>query len=65
MKSLIKMLIPFAFLGLVACEQDGPMEEAGEDLDNAVEETRDEVDDAADEVGDTIEDAVDEVKESH
>ncbi|GJL96987.1 MAG: hypothetical protein DHS20C06_08040 [Hyphobacterium sp.] len=37
-------IIPAAALLLAACEQDGPLEEAGEDLDEAVEN----VEDAAD-----------------
>lgn len=38
-------LAPAAALLLAACEQDGPMEEAGENLDDAVENVEDELDD--------------------
>ncbi|MEO0996143.1 MAG: hypothetical protein AAFX58_01375 [Pseudomonadota bacterium] len=32
--------------GVAACEDDGPLEEAGESIDEAAEEVGDEVDDA-------------------
>ena len=38
---------PFA----MACDDDGPAEEAGEDIDNAVDEAGDEIDEASDEYG--------------
>jgi hypothetical protein len=51
-------------LPLLACETDGPVERAGEELDEAVEDIRaggettgNEIDDAIDEVKDDIEDA--------
>lgn len=40
------LLFIVAVLGLAACEQQGPAEEAGENLDEAVEEVGDEIDDA-------------------
>lgn len=40
------ILAPAAALLLAACEQDGPMEEAGENLDEAVEDVQDAADDA-------------------
>ncbi len=33
---MLGLLIPMT--ALAACDQDGPLEEAGEDMDNAVEE---------------------------
>jgi hypothetical protein len=36
------------------CEQDGPFEEAGENVDEAVENAGDEVEEAADEVEDEV-----------
>lgn len=35
-------------LGLSACQQDGPAEEAGEAIDNAVEDAGDKIEDATD-----------------
>lgn len=40
------LLFIVAVLGLAACEQQGPAEEAGENLDEAMEEVGDEFDDA-------------------
>lgn len=39
-------------LFLTACDQDGPMEEAGEKMDNAVEKTGEAMEDAGDKVKD-------------
>lgn len=60
------------FLGmtLVACEQKGPVEQAGEEVDEAVdtlknggqESTANKLDDAADELREGVNDAADEVK---
>ena len=43
------LLIAGLSLGtLAACDSDGPMEEAGEDIDNAIEETADEGEESTD-----------------
>jgi hypothetical protein len=47
-------------LGLVACEEKGPMEKMGEKMDEAGEEIKE----AADDVGDEIEEAAEEVKDA-
>jgi predicted small lipoprotein YifL len=44
----IYLLFIVAVLGLAACEQDGPLENAGEQMDEAAEEVADEIDDATD-----------------
>jgi predicted small lipoprotein YifL len=44
----IYLLFIVAVLGLAACEQDGPLENAGERMDEAAEEVADEIDDATD-----------------
>ncbi len=47
MQTLMKLLLISLFsLGLVACEREGPMERAGESIDETVEEAGDEIDDA-------------------
>ena len=58
------MLIPMTFL-LLACEKQGPVEQAGEEIDEAVEDikaggetTGNKIDDAIDEVQEDVEDAV-------
>lgn len=57
-------------LGLSGCEREGPMERAGEEVDEAVdtfknggESTENKADDAMDEMRDGVNDAVDEAKE--
>lgn len=62
------MVVALLMFGTVACveENDGPLEEAGESLDEAVDEVKDagedigdEIEDGGDAVGDAIEDATD------
>lgn len=64
MKIWIKVLIPMAFLSLAACEEKGPMEKAGEDMDNAVEDARDKLDDAADDAAGKLEEGLEEAEEA-
>jgi len=59
-----------AALGLAACEKQGPLEKAGEEVDEAVdtiknggeESTATKVDDALDEARDKVEDAAEDAK---
>jgi predicted small lipoprotein YifL len=46
MKTMLLVLAAAFFLQ--ACDQDGPLEEAGEDVDEAIEETCEDIKDAAD-----------------
>jgi len=55
----IALIIGFFGVGLTACENEGPAEEAGEEVDEAFEETGDAIDETADEA----EDAADEVED--
>lgn len=48
---------------LTGCEEQGPAEEAGEEIDEAVEDAGEEIDEAAEEAGDAVEEAADEVEE--
>jgi hypothetical protein len=66
MKYLL-MMIPMAFM-LQACEKQGTLERAGEEIDEAVEDigaggetTGNKIDDAMDKARDGVEDAVEEV----
>ena len=59
----------FAALGIVGCEKQGPLERAGEEIDEAVdtakngrESTANKIDDAIDEAREGAEDAADELK---
>ena len=57
-------------LGLAACEKKGPVEQAGEEVDEAIdtmknggeESTRNKVDDAVDEAREGAQDATDEMR---
>ena len=62
MTRLVRVLaVALLALLLWGCpEKKGPMEKAGEKIDNAVENTGDKIEEAADDAGDAIEDAVDE-----
>lgn len=52
LKSLLGIAILLAVLGMTGCASDGPMESAGEEVDEAAEEVEDSVEDAADEIDD-------------
>lgn len=64
LKVVCAALAATAVLGLAACEKQGPVERAGEEVDEAVdtikhggeESTANKVDDALDEARDTVED---------
>ncbi|MFA5699697.1 MAG: hypothetical protein WC913_00270 [Desulfuromonas sp.] len=64
-----KIAILFLILGLAltlaACEKKGPMEKAGEKVDQAVEKTKDAINPKgpAEKAGEKIDDAAEEVKE--
>jgi predicted small lipoprotein YifL len=54
-------LVPFALLlALAGCEKQGPIERAGEEIDEAVEDVRA----GGETTGNKIDDAVDEVREA-
>ncbi len=58
LKFVPSRLVPFALLLLlVGCEKQGPLERAGEEIDEAVEDARA----GGETAGNTIDDAVDEV----
>ncbi|MEQ9452027.1 MAG: hypothetical protein RJQ07_10635 [Pseudomonadales bacterium] len=54
----LAVLLAIGTLSMAGCEQDGPMEEAGEKLDRAA----DDVGNAAEDAGDELEDAADELQ---
>lgn len=63
------MLAATLSLGLAACEKKGPIEQAGEEVDEAIdtikhgeESTASKVDDAVDEAREGVKDAADELK---
>jgi hypothetical protein len=50
----IFLITLLASLSLVGCDNDGPMEEAGESVDQAADDAGDATEDAADDVEDTV-----------
>jgi predicted small lipoprotein YifL len=70
LKGSVAALVCALSLGLAACEKKGPLEQAGEEVDEAVdtiknggeESTSNKVDDAVDEARDGASDAADELK---
>ena len=60
----IAMLAALFMLGLPGCDRDeGPVEEAAEEVDESLEDTADTVDEAVEETADTMEEAADELEE--
>lgn len=60
MRSQFLAVMLIAGFGVAACEQEGPAENLGEQVDDAL----DEAGDRAEDVGDEIEDAADEVEDA-
>ena len=51
-KLFLAALVTALSLGLAGCEKEGPMERAGEKLDEAAEEVKDAAEDAVDDIKD-------------
>jgi hyperosmotically inducible protein len=51
------------FIGVTACDKQGPAEEAGERADNAAERMGDKIEDATDNAGEKMEDAGDRIED--
>ena len=52
---ILSALLATASLGIVGCERDGPLENAGEEIDDAVDDVADEIEDGIDEATDESE----------
>jgi len=60
----IAILAALLTFGLAACDRnEGPVEEAAEEVDESLEETGDTIDEAVEESADAVEEAADEVEE--
>lgn len=60
----IAMLAALLMLGLAGCDRnEGPVEEAAEEVDESLEETGETINEAVEETADTVEEAADEVEE--
>ncbi|NEZ03917.1 hypothetical protein G4Y73_07105 [Wenzhouxiangella sp. XN201] len=56
LNALFALLLALSVGVLAGCEDQGPAEEAGENIDEAMEDAADEMEDAADEVEEEIDD---------
>jgi hypothetical protein len=59
----IALLLTAMSFGIAGCEKDGPLEEAGEAIDEGIEDAREGVEDAAEEVEDAAEEAEDALRD--
>jgi len=64
MQNKLIMVIAVAFLALAACEKQGPMEKAGEKIDDAVENVKDKTEDVVDDAADKVEEAGDKIEKA-
>lgn len=64
LKSALLVSLLASMMALSACEQDGPMEQAGEKIDNTADKAGDALNDAADDASDSLESAADEIKDA-
>jgi hypothetical protein len=60
----IALLLAAMTLGIVACEKEGSLEEAGEALDERIEDAREDIEDAADEAAEAAADAAEDIQEA-
>ncbi len=58
LKHLFLILVALAMLVLTGCEKKGPMQTAGEKVDEAAEKTSEAVKDAVEKTGEAVDDAV-------
>lgn len=59
----LSALLLTTFIGLSACQEKGPAEKAGENIDNTVENMGDKIEDATDGAGDKLEEAGDAIED--
>lgn len=64
LKKMIALFLFSAALILTGCEKEGPMEKAGEKMDNVIEDAGDTIEETGDKMGETMEEAGDKVKDA-
>jgi predicted small lipoprotein YifL len=62
-KLSIMAFVALMFVGLAACDKQGPAEEAGERIDDSAERMGDKMEDATDNAGEKMEDAGDKIED--
>ncbi len=60
-KLLFALLIALGGVSFLGCEEEGTLENAGENADDALRDAEDAADDAADDIGDAADDAADDL----
>ena len=63
-KLSILTFVALMFVGVTACNKQGPAEEAGEKIDNSAERMGDKIEDATDNAGEKMEEAGDKIEDA-
>jgi hypothetical protein len=63
-KFAIVGVLAFPLAAMVSCENEGPFERAGENMDDTADDIDDNINDGLDDAGDNLEDAGEEVDEA-
>ncbi|HEC74118.1 MAG TPA: hypothetical protein ENI26_07065 [Methylophaga aminisulfidivorans] len=63
LRALLVMLAFSSFGMLTACDNEGPAEKMGKEIDNSVEDAGDAIEDAGDSIEDAADDAKDEMEQ--
>ncbi|MBB3143180.1 hypothetical protein [Halomonas organivorans] len=63
-KLALAMFIGMTAMGLAACEEEGPAEKAGENVDQAMDEAGENIDESMDKAGETVEEMGDSVEQA-
>jgi predicted small lipoprotein YifL len=63
MKAAIAILFAAMSLGIAGCEKKGPLEEAGDAIEEGIEDVGDDLEDAAEEVEEAAEEAEDALRD--
>lgn len=64
LKKILFISLLTSMVAIAGCEKDGPMERAGESIDNATEDADDALDDATEDAGDALGDVADDIKDA-
>lgn len=56
-KHLLLLSLLGSLVAITGCEQQGPAEEAGEQIDNMIEDSVDTIENAAEDIADDVQDA--------
>jgi len=60
----VLLALGFGVTGLTACENEGPLERAAENTDDALDDAGDNLEDAGDDIKDKAEDVADDIEDA-